>query len=199
MMYIVKIIDQVKAPIDPYVASITYGCAQLSGCWLSTLTVDRYGRRPLLLLSCSAMAMSHCIIGTFFSLQSSGYCLSGYGWVPVAAVTVFGFSYASGVGPLAIVVSNEVFNPELASICNSIFLIGYSIIAFALLKLFPFVVGAIGFHNCFFVLMCTCTMGFFVILFTIPETKGRSLESIRDELQGRNGKIDNTEEEIPLH
>uniref|UniRef100_A0A6V7IX48 Major facilitator superfamily (MFS) profile domain-containing protein n=1 Tax=Bracon brevicornis TaxID=1563983 RepID=A0A6V7IX48_9HYME len=195
MIYIAKIIDEVQAPIDTYVATIIYGSAQLFGCWLSTLTTDRFGRRPLLLLSCSSVATCHCILGVFFLLQSLDYDLIDYSWLPILAFTVLGFSFASGLGPLTALVCNEMFNPEFASICNCILITGYAVLTFILLKVFPLLVSIIGFHNCFFIFVATCTIGFFVILIMIPETRGRSIESIRNEMEQKKDSI--TPEDVP--
>uniref|UniRef100_A0A6V7J169 Major facilitator superfamily (MFS) profile domain-containing protein n=1 Tax=Bracon brevicornis TaxID=1563983 RepID=A0A6V7J169_9HYME len=184
MMYIVMIVDATKTSINKHVASIIFASVQLLGCFLLSWTVDKIGRRPLLLISSSGMATSYAILGIFFTIQHLGYDVTALGWLPIAAVALYAFSYGTGVGPLTTVVANEVFNPDLATLCNSIHYIVFGSLSFILTKVFPLLTIKMGFQNCFFIFVATCTMGFFIILCFIPETKGKSIASIREELQG---------------
>ena len=52
----------------------------------------------------------------------------------------------------------------------------------ALTLVFPYLNKAMGAHGTFWVYGGICTVGFFVILRKLPETKGKSLEQIEREL-----------------
>uniref|UniRef100_A0A6V7HQB5 Major facilitator superfamily (MFS) profile domain-containing protein n=1 Tax=Bracon brevicornis TaxID=1563983 RepID=A0A6V7HQB5_9HYME len=199
MMYIMTILDIAKISVDLHLASVICACAHIAGGWLSTLTTERFGRRPLLFLSTSGMAICHSVLGIFFLAQYLGIDVAKYGWLTIVAITVYGFSYSTGLGPLCVVISNELYNPELASICNSISQILFSILAFTMTKFFPLVKNAIGLHNCFFIFFCVCVVGFFVTMFIIPETKGKTIESIRKELQNsKNEKVHQIGEQVEM-
>ncbi|XP_015116376.1 facilitated trehalose transporter Tret1 [Diachasma alloeum] len=194
----VTIFNLAKSSVDPYLATIIFGVMQVSGAWLSTLTMERAGRRPLLLLSSSGMAVCHCILGIFLLIQSFRYDVSAFSWTPVVVLSVFSVLYCIGVGPIAHVVPNEVYSPDLASISNSITLFIMTCCGFLVLKFFPMVVSVIGLHGCFFIFMVFCMCTFLFSLFNVPETKGKTLEAIRKELVKTKGKPDEIGEVIVM-
>uniref|UniRef100_A0A6V7J058 Major facilitator superfamily (MFS) profile domain-containing protein n=1 Tax=Bracon brevicornis TaxID=1563983 RepID=A0A6V7J058_9HYME len=53
MTYIMMIMDAANLSANTHLASIIFASSQIIGCWLSTVTVDRFGRRPLLLIAIS--------------------------------------------------------------------------------------------------------------------------------------------------
>ncbi|XP_063975008.1 facilitated trehalose transporter Tret1-like [Diachasmimorpha longicaudata] len=178
----VVIFNLAKSSVDPYVATIIFGVMQVIGAWLSTLTMERAGRRILLLVSSSGMAVCHCILGTFLLIQNFGYDMSAISWTPVIVLSGFSILYCIGVGPIAHVVPNEVYSPDLASISNSITLFIMTCCGFLVLKLFSVAVSVVELHGCFFIFMVFCMGTFLFAFLNIPETKGKTLESIRKEL-----------------
>lgn len=193
----VAIFNLAKSSVDPYLATIIFGVMQVLGAWLSTLTMERAGRRPLLLLSSSGMAVCHCVLGIFLLIQSYNYDVSGFSWMPVCVLSAFSVLYCIGVGPIAHVVPNEVYSPDLASVSNGITLFIMTCCCFLVIKFFPLAVTAIGLHSCFFVFLLFCMCTFFFVLFNVPETRGKSMDSIRAELKGLK-KSEKTREDIEM-
>uniref|UniRef100_A0A6V7IVX4 Major facilitator superfamily (MFS) profile domain-containing protein n=1 Tax=Bracon brevicornis TaxID=1563983 RepID=A0A6V7IVX4_9HYME len=187
MLYTVPIFDAAQISIDSYLAAIIIGVMQLIGISLSTAIIEQTGRRPLLFISSTGVILCHAALGTFFLLQSSSIDLSSFGWLPVVAMSTFAIIYSIGLGPMYFTVSNEAYHPDAASFCSSVSFFIMELSGFFLAKFYPIIGAAIGLHYCFFILVIFCICILLAIIVYVPETKGRTKESILDELRSRRG------------
>uniref|UniRef100_A0A6V7IW00 Major facilitator superfamily (MFS) profile domain-containing protein n=1 Tax=Bracon brevicornis TaxID=1563983 RepID=A0A6V7IW00_9HYME len=188
MAYTVMIFERAKSSVDPNIASIIFGVMQVVGVWLSTIINERSGRRPLLLISAAGMALCHFALALFVLLQEQGTDVSSFKWVPMVALSTFGIAYNVGMGPIPFIVSNEMYHPEIASACNTLSMFVLFSGASVVMELFPIILNSLGLHYCFFILLCFCTCTFFFTLFVVPETRGRPIESILEELNSASKK-----------
>merc|ERR1712215_231733 len=69
--YIVQIFQNAGSKFDANICSIVVGVIQVTGTSLSVIVVDRYGRRPLLIVSEMLISFSFAMLGTFFYLKES--------------------------------------------------------------------------------------------------------------------------------
>lgn len=110
--------------------------------------------------------------------------MSYFTWFPVTVLSVYTILYCVGLGSAAFVVSCEVLSPDISGFANSVAMSCVWIICFTAVKGFPFARDLIGSYGCVFVLALCCTCTFLFTYFVVPETKGRSIESIVKELNG---------------
>lgn len=191
--------------LTPNSATIVVGAIQVFGSWLSTVMMERAGRRPLILISCSGMAICHCVLGIFLWLQAYAYDVTAFSWIPVSALSIFAIVYCLGMGPAPFVVASEVFRSDISGLANSIAQMFMWFIAFVVVKFFPIFSAIFGMHGCFFLLSIFCMCTFIFTYFLVPETKGRTIESIFSELNGsrqeqeQNGYIKAAVEVIDKH
>uniref|UniRef100_A0A6V7J2S3 Major facilitator superfamily (MFS) profile domain-containing protein n=1 Tax=Bracon brevicornis TaxID=1563983 RepID=A0A6V7J2S3_9HYME len=182
MLYILLIFEKAGIDIDPHIATMIFASCHVIACCGTAVAVDWIGRRPLLLLSTLGMALSYFGLSVFLILSHLGFDETQFSWLPIAAMALLALSYSIGLGPLSAIMANEFFNPELASLCNCIYIMLSCVGSFLFVKLFAVFSEAVGFHYSFLGFMVACIIGFFIVLFIIPETKGRSIESIRNGL-----------------
>jgi sugar porter (SP) family MFS transporter len=143
--------------------------------------IDRAGRRVLLLWSLGGMAVSLLVLAGGFALGASG----PLGWITVLSLAVYVAFFAVGLGPVFWLLIAEIFPlavrgraMSLATISNWGFNLLVALTFLSLINLF----GRPG----TFLIYAALTL--VAIVFTaalVPETKGRSLEEIEDELEGR--------------
>uniref|UniRef100_A0A6V7J229 Major facilitator superfamily (MFS) profile domain-containing protein n=1 Tax=Bracon brevicornis TaxID=1563983 RepID=A0A6V7J229_9HYME len=183
MLYIVSIFDAAGSSVDSYVASIIFGVMQTIGGLLAIILIERTGRRPLLFASTLGVTTCHIVLGILFLVQSLNYDTTSIGWLPIVTIGIFAVSCSAGLGPLLLTVANEVFHPDAASFCQSVTLFVFNLAAFLTVKLFPVIGDSIGLYYCFFIMGGYCICTFLLILFFVPETKGRTKESILNELR----------------
>lgn len=170
--------------LSPNTSSIIVGAILLLGACLSTSLIERMGRRPLLLISCTGMCICHSVIGTYCYLQNLQYDVSAYGWIPVTALSTFMIVYALGLGNGPVIIMSEIFNRDITSVASAVGLTICWAASFVIAKIFSDLIALLGMHGCFFLLAICCICTFLFCFVMVPETKGRTREDIVDELNG---------------
>jgi SP family xylose:H+ symportor-like MFS transporter len=133
--------------------------------------VDRLGRRPLMLVGCCGIGISHLLAGFAYHVGQHG--------VAVLALTLCAIAcYATTLAPLTWVLITEIFPNRLRSLGVSVAVSALWISSFALTYSFPFINLAVGSAGSFFLYGAICLAGAVFVFFFVPETKGRTLEEI---------------------
>ncbi|XP_063992014.1 facilitated trehalose transporter Tret1-like [Diachasmimorpha longicaudata] len=185
IVYTATIFEVAKSSLAPNSAAIIVALVQIIGSSVAPLIIDRIGRRALILLSCAGMTICHLMFFIFFTLDRHNYDVSPFSWLPLVALSIYSIAYCMGLGPAAYVVSTEVLKPDIASHGVSISLIFALLLSFVTTKFFPFVSIKFGEDYSFFILALFCIATFLFTFFLVPETKGRSMVSIFEELNGK--------------
>jgi len=186
--YTVAIFEASGSDISPNIATIVVGALQLVGACLGTVLMDRAGRRFLLLLSSIGMGLTLAPIAYFFHLKLTGSdpeFMQSIGWLPVTSMSIYIVVYALGFGPVPFVLIGELFTTEARSIASSICVLYIWFLAFLLLKFFSNLSDLIGIDQCFGLFSACCFAGAAFVYFYIPETKGKSVETILWEMRGK--------------
>ena len=133
--------------------------------------VDRLGRRPLMLIGCLGIGVSHLMAGSAYHFGRQG--------TAVLVLTLCAIAcYAMTLAPLTWVLIAEIFPNRLRSLGVSAAVSALWISAFALTYSFPFINRALGSAGSFFTYGAICLAGAVFVFFFVPETKGRTLEEI---------------------
>lgn len=165
--------------------AILVGTVKFVSFFICSMVVEKVGRRPLLLASSLGSGISLLLIGLFFFLKHrTSIPTSSITWLPILFVVIFNFMYALGVGTLSITVMNEVFPTSIKAIGSaSVFTLCY-LLGASQVFLFPIITENYGVHVCIWSFSFCCFLGFFSMLFLLPETKGKSFLEI-EELLGK--------------
>ncbi|KAF2001066.1 general substrate transporter [Amniculicola lignicola CBS 123094] len=156
---------------------------QLVGVVTSLWTLDRFGRRPLLLAGAALMFISHLIIAILvgkFGGRWSDYTAEG--WVAVAFLFFYMFSFGATWGPVPWAMPSEIFPSSLRakgvalSTCSNWFN------NFVIGLITPPLVQNTG-YGAYVFFAVFCLLAFVFTFFCIPETNGKSLEQM-DEVFG---------------
>jgi len=151
------------------------GIVNLLFTFVAIATVDRYGRRGLMLIGAGGLTLIYAILGTCFFYRSQGVHMLV---LVVAAIAC----YAMSLAPVTWVVISELFPNRIRGAALSVAVTSLWIGCTALTFLFPILNKTLGAHGTFWVYGAICVFGFVVILRKLPETKGKSLEDIEREL-----------------
>jgi len=140
--------------------------------------VDRVGRKKILLVGVSCMAVSLAVISTFFVIDRSSSVAI------LIAVLCYVSAYAASIASITWVMLSELFpnriRAEAMSVANFCLWTANTILTLT----FPILVERYGIQTPFIVYTIICVI---IVLFVwrfIPETKGKSLEEIEKELVG---------------
>jgi len=148
-------------------------------------TVDRLGRRALMLWGCAGIAISHIVLGFTYRAGVKG--------LPVLAITLCTIAcYALSLAPVTWVLISEIFPNRVRGIGVSISVSALWIASFVLTFTFPILNRTLGSSGTFWTYAGICIAGFLFILTRVPETKGKTLEEIEHDLTHKYRPIPTT-------
>ena len=151
------------------------GVVNLVFTFVAIYTVDRLGRRPLMLIGAGGLAIIYAILGTGYYANSKGIHML---ILVVSAIAC----YAMTLAPITWVIISEIFPNRIRGAAMSIAVFSLWVGCTALTFTFPYMRAAMGAYGAFWLYGAICVVGFVVIYWRLPETKGRSLEQIEREL-----------------
>ncbi len=150
---------------------VVTGAVNLVFTFVAIGTVDRLGRRSLMLFGCAALAILYALLGAFYHFHSHGVHMLV---LVIAAIAC----YAMSLGPVTWVVISEIFPNQVRGAASSVAVTALWIACFVLTYTFPLLNGSVGPAITFWIYAGICIAGFAFISVRLPETKGRTLEEI---------------------
>ncbi|XP_064471393.1 solute carrier family 2, facilitated glucose transporter member 8-like [Ornithodoros turicata] len=102
LFYAEDIFKSAGSTVDPADSAIITGTVQLVCMSAAGVTIDKLGRRKMLMFSLAICCVCLAFFGAFFRLKQvlSPSFGNDYGWLPLASLCLFMFGYSYGVGPL---------------------------------------------------------------------------------------------------
>ena len=145
------------------------------GVVLAVYTVDRWGRRALMTMGSAGLAVIYAVLGTAYYFEVSGMVMLILVVLAIAA-------YAMSLAPIVWVVLSEIFPTRLRGAMMALSTFCLWAASFVLTYTFPLLNEWLKASGTFWVYGGICLAGFFFILRYLPETKGKSLEQIENEI-----------------
>ncbi|MBO4287126.1 MAG: MFS transporter, partial [Kiritimatiellae bacterium] len=131
--------------------------------------VDKWGRRPLMLLGAGGLAVLYAILGGCYFFEVKGVAVLV---VVMAAIAC----YAMTLAPITWVVLSELFPDRVRGTAMSVAVAALWISCFGLTLTFKPINVAFGAAGTFGLYSVICIVGFLVVARFLRETKGRELE-----------------------
>ena len=160
----------------------------------ATFTVDKLGRKPLLVAGAFTMSAAMIVLGFLFDRHLVSATVEHVGaasstsssYVAIAAVIVYIIGFSFSWGPVVWIMLSEIFPNSIRGKAMSIAVAAQWIMNFIVTLTFPVMDGS-SYLNAHFnhgfaywvYGVCSFLAALFVIRF-LPETKGRTLESIQE-------------------
>ncbi|XP_037031902.1 facilitated trehalose transporter Tret1-like isoform X2 [Bradysia coprophila] len=189
------IFDAAHIDIKTELATILIGIMQVVATFVASMIVDKTGRRVLLLISISVMAISKILLGVYFYLYSEDPAsVENLGWLPVFALCLYIIVFSLGFGPIPWLMVGELFASDIKGIGGSAAGAFSWIFAFVVTKTFSNIQTAIGIGPTFFLLSGFSILGTVFVFFVVPETKGKSLAEIQTMLGGTGNSSSSDED-----
>nr|Q01440.1 RecName: Full=Membrane transporter D1 [Leishmania donovani]AAA29230.1 D1 transporter [Leishmania donovani]prf//2120373A myo-inositol/H symporter [Leishmania donovani] len=173
--------------IMPVVLSIPLAFMNALFTAVAIFTVDRFGRRRMLLISvfgCLVLLVVIAIIGFFIGTRIS-YSVGG--GLFLALLAVFLALYAPGIGCIPWVIMGEIFPTHLRTSAASVATMANWGANVLVSQVFPILMGAIGVGGTFTIISGLMALGCIFVYFFAVETKGLTLEQIDNMFRKRAG------------
>jgi MFS transporter, SP family, galactose:H+ symporter len=152
---------------------------------IAVLWVDRFGRKPLLLIGSTGMFLGLIVVaGAFFELhkvttsEQSAHGPTEAGLLALVGLVVFIASFAMSLGPIVWTVINEVFPLRVRGRGVAVATAINWLAAWVVAQTFLSLVDAITTEGTFLVFAGFCVVTFIYVRWFVPETKGKTLEEV---------------------
>lgn len=164
---------------DMFLNIVITGGVNLVFTLVAIRTVDKWGRRSLMLLGSGGLALIYILMGSMYYFEVTGW--------PVLLMVVSAIAiYAMSLAPITWVILSEIFPNQIRGLAMSLATLSLWIASFILTFTFPILNSALGASGTFWIYSGICVMGFLFIKARLPETKNKSLEEIEKELTQNN-------------
>ncbi|GAA3512087.1 sugar porter family MFS transporter [Actinocatenispora rupis] len=165
-------------------AAVVLGAVKVGFTAWVIAVVDRWGRKPLLLLGNVLMAGTLLLLGVAVTLLSDRIAV---GVTALILLVVYLAGYELGWGAVVWVMMAEVFPLKVRGIGMGTGSVVLWAATFAITFVFPIMNDGIGLAYSAWIFAAVSVVLFVLVRWRVPETKGRSLEQIELDLRGRSG------------
>lgn len=142
-------------------------------------SVDRLGRKKLMLIGAGGLALIYAVLGTCYFMHITDFFMV---ILVVAAIAC----YAMTLGPVTWVLIAELFPNRVRAVAVAVCTFALWTASFTLTYTFPLLNTALGSYGTFWIYAGVCAAGFIFFSLRLPETKGKSLEELEKELVADN-------------
>ena len=142
---------------------------------IAIFMVDKWGRKKLMLFGSVGLAIIYILLGSAFYFELKG--------VAVLTMVILGIGiYAMSLAPITWVILSEIFPNQIRGSAMALATFALWIACFILTYTFPLLNDGFGVSGTFWGYAAVCFFGFLFVIKQLPETKGKSLEDIENEL-----------------
>jgi MFS transporter, SP family, galactose:H+ symporter len=160
-------------------ATLGIGVTNVLATIIALPLIDKWGRRPLLLLGLSGMFLSLVSLG--FAFYHPEFAILR--WVAVGSMILYIASFAISLGPIMWLIISEIFPLNIRGVGSSLAISaswGFNmLVALTFLTL----IQLVGPSHTFWLYAFLCILGWLFVYFIVPETKDCSLEQIEQNLR----------------
>ena len=158
-----------------FINIVITGIANVVFTFVALYTIERWGRRTLMLIGAGGLGLIYLTLGTCYFLEVKGFVMV---CLVVTAISV----YAMTLGPVTWTLLAEIFPNRIRGVamatCTFALWVGCCTLTFS----FPSMNAALGSSGTFWIYSGICLCAFLFLFRRCPETKGKSLEELEKEL-----------------
>ena len=154
---------------------VVTGVANVVFTFVAIYTVERLGRRALMLFGAGGLAGIYLILGTCYFFEVSGFFM-------VVLVVLAIACYAMSLGPITWVLLAEIFPNRVRAVAMATCTFALWVGSFTLTYTFPLLNNFLGSSGTFWIYAVICAVGYLFFFRALPETKGKSLEALEKDL-----------------
>ena len=160
-----------------FIDIVITGIANVVFTFVALYTIEKWGRRTLMLIGAGGLGLIYLTLGTCYFLEVKGVMMVV---LVVTAISV----YAMTLGPVTWTLLAEIFPNQIRgvamAVCTFALWVGCCTLTFS----FPSMNAALGSSGTFWIYSAICVCAFIFLWRHCPETKGKTLEQLEKELVG---------------
>ncbi|XP_015952037.1 polyol transporter 5 [Arachis duranensis] len=176
----------INSDTEKLLATVAVGFVKTVFILVATFTLDRVGRRPLLLCSIGGMMLSLLTLATSLTIiDQSDHKVTWAIGLSLATVLSFVATFSIGAGPMWSVYCSEIFPLRLRAQGTAAGVVVNRVTSGVVTMTFLSLSKAITIGGAFFLFSGIALLGWIFFYTMLPETRGKTLE----EMQGSFGKF----------
>lgn len=178
------IFSQANSNLEGKYLTMILGTVQVVCTIVCMFITDRSGRKLLLIISAIGSACSTAMVAIYFNLEHDYVDISKLTWLPAIGVIMYVIMFSVGLSALPSTMIGELFPTNVKPLGTMVIIITAGIEAFGVTNLYPIIANNFGEHIPFWIFTACSLAGALFILIYVPETKGKTLQQIQEELHG---------------
>jgi MFS family permease len=168
---------------DALLINVLSGVVNVTATVIAIALIDRYGRKPLLLVGSIAMMLALGVLAFVFGRAPSGGAGNlalgpAEGVIALVAANAYVLAFGVSWGPVTWVLLGEMFNNKIRGSALSVGAAAQWIANFAVTMTFPLMLRAFGLGASYGVYAAAAAVSAVFVLRAVRETKGMTLESM---------------------
>lgn len=175
--------------LGPNECVIFLGLTWVLSAMVSSMLVDKLGRKILLAISSAGCGIAMFIAGLWFYFdQETSIDVSNINWVPFTTFILHGILYSLGLGPIGMGIKGEMFTANIKALTSAITSIVLALSSMILNKIYLLLADTAGMYVNYWIFSISCFISALFTIFVVVETKGKTLQQILDELNEKKPK-----------
>ncbi|XP_063369844.1 facilitated trehalose transporter Tret1-like [Cydia amplana] len=167
------------ANMNAELQTLSFPTIMMLGSVVSVCVIERVGRKIILLVSYVVSVLALGSLATIMVLPKD----SVPGWFPLLAITSSMFVYGVGVLPTPYIIMSELSNIQIRAKIYGMVTAQAWFMCFTQLATFAPISAALGMYTYFYICAAINVLGVVVVLVIMPETRGKSIEEVENELR----------------
>lgn len=182
--YTASIFASTKVDLDEKLCTVAFGTVTVFSTFLTTLIIDKLGRRTMLITSLLGSSLAIGILAFFFTLQRRQLVdesvIAALNFLPIFSLSLFTLTFSLGYGTVPWLLISELFPPEIKSFaagCGATF----NLISVFLVSRYYFELeSAIGNDITFYISSIVNLITAVFVYYYVPETSGKSFAELQE-------------------
>ncbi|KAF5272313.1 hypothetical protein FQA39_LY07914 [Lamprigera yunnana] len=179
IFYAQTLFEEISDIVSPLVFVIILYGVQIFCSIASSVFVDKWGRRPLLIVSL-------CVVGVILFTEGGFFFLRDYEivdtidmeWIPIGGMIVVVMAFGIGMQAIPLFIAGEIFPTKIRAYASALSDVCYFLFAFVASKCFQ-LTRYYGLYLPFLIFGFCTIIGLIVTISFVPETKNKTLKEIQ--------------------
>ena len=184
--YLVILLNTPGTPLNVSVASFLCGISKIAGTISTLITIDYFGRVPILVVSASFISVCTSAYCYFFYFLKD-YNTDSVTWLPLVSIVAMLFLSGAFI-PVIDVLQGELLPNACRAVSMPLISLFNGLSVFAVVQLFPQLMEMLGRSGVFGIFTAVNLALALLSIVAVPETRGMSLEAISDALHYEKAK-----------
>jgi hypothetical protein len=180
--YAVSIFQATSASLDKYMATICIGLVTTVFTIMSSLTVDKVGAKRQGGIAAAVATVANALVTIYFALPSR----QGVDWLALVGILMFMAAFSWGVSNLQNIIIGELIPIQIRDYGTGVLFATALLSVSTLLMLYEYLIELIGESGIFALYSISCAALTLFCIFVLPDTKGKTLREIEDQVTAIN-------------